>query len=496
LSDGDIEQTFGKVVGTLNNPTCSKICVQRLKNKATSVRVKIEGKKNSTFLILSDETDREQLKKMMSRNLSRKQNFECTLYRSEQSTVRSATITNSKQGAFAEGFNLPSDEEEKAGSKKKGSKSKKAGSCKPSPKKCNKNNHPDDDENGENGDDDESENSSGENDNAGSSKTKSNQKRSSAKQGADANDKGSKKKGKGGKSTKKKTMKNKDDDDSGKGGSDSNDDDDDDDVDDCFGDNLKACLDKQVQDKSQRRVSVFVSNMFYNTAKDDVVKSVTCDRPGKTFYAKAEHIKMLMRARHEKMMIGNVNKPVEWIDSIKDIKIRKEEHGRESKWRRTGGKGNTTEVVTFVVSVPADEEEQLRIVIENIFNEYFLKIFKKRTHNSAGELALAYAQSLPTDGPSGGLYNWLVNAKGGGDEEKTMQVMTEELHNHWKDGVAYHYDVPLDKFMVDYDIKEFIVNYVGCDSWNELTDEMKKACYRDYPRRALPDWNSIVEESY
>ena len=90
-----------------------------MKNKATSICVNIEGKKNSDFLILSDETDREKLKKMMSRNLSQKQNFECTLYRSEQSTVRSATITNSKQGAFAQGFSLPSDEEKKAGSKKK-----------------------------------------------------------------------------------------------------------------------------------------------------------------------------------------------------------------------------------------------------------------------------------------------------------------------------------------------------------------------------------------
>ena len=49
LSDGDIEQTFGKAVGMLTNPTYSKICVQRLKNKATSMRVKVEGKKHHLF---------------------------------------------------------------------------------------------------------------------------------------------------------------------------------------------------------------------------------------------------------------------------------------------------------------------------------------------------------------------------------------------------------------------------------------------------------------
>ncbi len=89
-----------------------------------------------------------------------------------------------------------------------------------------------------------------------------------------------------------------------------------------------------------------------------------------------------------------------------------------------------------------------------------------------------------------------MKAKGDGDEEKADNVMTEELHNHWKDGVAYHYDMPLEKFMVDYDIKEFLTNYVGADSWDDLTDEMKRACYKDFPCRALPEWSSIVEESY
>ena len=42
-------------------------------------------------------------------------------------------------------------------------------------------------------------------------------------------------------------------------------------------------------------------------------------------------------------------------------------------------------------------------------------------------------------------------------EEKTADVMTQELHDHYRDGYTLQYDVPLNKFMVDYDIKEFII---------------------------------------
>ena len=53
-------------------------------------------------------------------------------------------------------------------------------------------------------------------------------------------------------------------------------------------------------------------------------------------------------------------------------------------------------------------------------------------------------------------------------EEKTADVMTEELHDHYRDGHTLQYDVPLNKVMVDYDIKEFIMNSVGGNSWDDL----------------------------
>ena len=65
-----------------------------------------------------------------------------------------------------------------------------------------------------------------------------------------------------------------------------------------------------------------------------------------------------------------------------------------------------------------------------------------------------------------------------------------------KDGYSLQYDVPLNKFMVDWDIQKFVKTYVGVTSWDDLSEDDKKKCFRDYPRKSLPDWDGIAQESF
>ena len=52
------------------------------------------------------------------------------------------------------------------------------------------------------------------------------------------------------------------------------------------------------------------------------------------------------------------------------------------------------------------------------------------------------------------------------------------------------------RFMVDYDIKQFFVNFVGATSWDDLDETDRKSCFRDYPKKSLPDWDEIEQESW
>ena len=82
-----------------------------------------------------------------------------------------------------------------------------------------------------------------------------------------------------------------------------------------------------------------------------------------------------------------------------------------------------------------------------------------RKYNSAGDLALGHCESLQTDG----LFKYCLT-KGAGNREKAEKAMPAELDAHFKGGPAYHHKVSLGKFMVDWDIKEFLQNHLGCNS--------------------------------
>ena len=108
--------------------------------------------------------------------------------------------------------------------------------------------------------------------------------------------------------------------------------------------------------------------------------------------------------------------------------------------------------------------------------------------------ALKFIRDLPT-GDTGGIGRWALN-RANGDVEKAAQLITDDMEDYYGGGHSFQYDVPLNRYMVDYDIKKFLVTYLGTTSWDDLGEEDKKKCFKDYPRKSLPDWDTIERESY
>ena len=263
--------------------------------------------------------------------------------------------------------------------------------------------------------------------------------------------------------------------------------------------NIKAHLAKAAQETLKTTLAIYVSSEFTDSVRGVKVYYIFFDKPLKTFYMKAEHFQAICQLRHEKRVIGNINNPAEFISRISNVKIRKCEYSPVSLWYRSGGvKQNTTEIIGFVVTVPEGNAANAHAIIHDCVEEYFFKVTKKRKTNSAGELALDYTESLldPESPRTTGLYGWLLSHKGSGDRARAAKVMTTEINDHFKGGPAYRYDVSLDKFMVDWDIKQFLTDHVGCNSWDDLDQSSRIACFRDYPKRKLPEWDDIMEESY
>ena len=252
---------------------------------------------------------------------------------------------------------------------------------------------------------------------------------------------------------------------------------------------------KKVQEKikSKKPLNITISPGFIRVETGERVYVVFFPKPNKTFYLKPEHMKALVTMAVSKRKLMYPGDDDGWVETISSIHLRDKEYGEESKWRRTEGKGNTTDLMYFVYTVPLDDEASFE---EDLTRKvkYFFDVSKKRKTDITGVMALSYARNL-AQGDNGGLGLFCLN-KGNGDPKKAAKVMTEEIDNHFKDGFCFQYDTPLNKYMVDYDIKQFLTDRVGMTAWEDMDEATKQSCFKDYPRRSLPEWDGIVEESW
>ena len=83
-----------------------------------------------------------------------------------------------------------------------------------------------------------------------------------------------------------------------------------------------------------------------------------------------------------------------------------------------------------------------------------------------------------------------------GDVDKAAKMITDDMNDYYGGGYILQHDVPLNRYMVDYDIKQFLTTYTGVTSWDDLIEDHKKKCFKDYPKKSLPDWDTIEREGY
>ena len=70
------------------------------------------------------------------------------------------------------------------------------------------------------------------------------------------------------------------------------------------------------------------------------------------------------------------------------------------------------------------------------------------------------------------------------------------MNIYFADGAEWEENVPLDKFMVDADIKDFVIGRLGCHSWDDLSPAELGYVYFNYPNKEPPNWVSISREAF
>ena len=117
---------------------------------------------------------------------------------------------------------------------------------------------------------------------------------------------------------------------------------------------------------------------------------------------------------------------------------------------------------------------------------------RKRKNDVTGTNALKHIRDLP-QGDSSGLGKFCLG-RAKDDVAKAAKIVTDDMEAHCSNRHSLQCDVPLNRFMVNHDIEEFLANCLGIVSWEDLSEDDKRKCFKDCPKKSLPDWDEIVQE--
>ena len=80
------------------------------------------------------------------------------------------------------------------------------------------------------------------------------------------------------------------------------------------------------------------------------------------------------------------------------------------------------------------------------------------------------------------------------DKTELGEQITKKVDKHFKNSYKLVPEKFLDKFLVDYDIIQ-VLEHIGYSGWDNVSDEVKRICYKKFPKKTLPDWG-IEREPY
>lgn len=258
---------------------------------------------------------------------------------------------------------------------------------------------------------------------------------------------------------------------------------------------VMSSFNKMLQQNSHGSVEVIVSHPFIDRKQNIVHWKVVLGIMGPVWYLKYDFLRDIITVLRKRK-----GEPLpKAIESLHEISVRKEEYGEESVYRRRkptpkNMKGGTLSRIAFNIELP--------LVSQSLFNshlneslELIFGVMKQRKKNNAGELILQWAGNESGQG----LYGYLLTQKGGPmkSTEEAARTMNEEIQHVFSNGYTVSWHNPLDRLLVDFDIKEFLANEVGYNSWKDLPNSEKGHVFKnDKSKKKLPDWDAIRKEPF
>ena len=198
-----------------------------------------------------------------------------------------------------------------------------------------------------------------------------------------------------------------------------------------------------------------------------------------------------------RLKFPSVNKTSEWTKTIKEIFVRRVEHG-DNRYKRDSNK--RFKHIIWITCVDTAQEDKLRARAINRGRCMYGTMKAMAEDNMLGALVDMYKQDS-MEGPKdkwNGLYGYFVTRGNNRGEAGAVEWVTSEMKRQFvaEDIQFHHNPFTFDKYLTDYDIKCIAQKYYQATSWNEVPVESRRVFYRSrWELGDIPDWDTIVEES-
>ena len=147
------------------------------------------------------------------------------------------------------------------------------------------------------------------------------------------------------------------------------------------------------------------------------------------------------------------------------------------------------ERISFIVVTKHASEEEVRKQL-SIIDSYREQIFAIESGESEiGPIFLKHCYETNDTAIFSGLDKYIP-----ANDEARKKTMTKDFVEFGRKRYQYEFGYTLDNFWTDGTIKEFVKKWWNVFSFEELSEEVLKKCYRNYPTRRLPVWHDVVEQ--
>ena len=225
---------------------------------------------------------------------------------------------------------------------------------------------------------------------------------------------------------------------------------------------LDTSLRTEMEQQQMKPVAVCIHHKVCILLKNNTKWLIVFNDPREIYYNRPNHVINQVKNYHQKKYLG---KPIlDWVDTISSLFIRIEEHGQQSVYWRSRNRKTRVRIL-FIITNSTSKESWFEMVLKEVIALIF-SMFKKRNLNPACVLTLAY---IYINSPKGTTYNQQelyghLLETANGDVQALEKHMTEELNNYYKDGPTFSYDNHFDKYLVNWDIKCIVEEWLGGNS--------------------------------